>query len=224
MTAARGISGGTIYQRGARTKSRYYHYYHLISRCIIVLLSFCVLFSPVRSVNLIPGTVCTSRWCRQILSRLRADLREKTPPNNGHHVMCSSNQREAFLIAPATTATPISPWDRYWKCTFSGKYAFSTPSIVTAILQVMLRQVVIIFLIRLINSWSEFMPPFVNDITVHSVWLRLVYKKNISMNSDFRPSHIYIRIIFQLVRSYNLPPILKIWTCSNISINYILLI
>ena len=34
---------------------------------------------------------------------------ERTPPNNGHHVMCSSNQREVFLIAPATTATPISP-------------------------------------------------------------------------------------------------------------------
>ena len=34
---------------------------------------------------------------------------ERTPPNNGHHVMRSSNQREAFLIAPATTATPISP-------------------------------------------------------------------------------------------------------------------
>ena len=33
-------------------------------------------FSPVRGVNLIPDTVCKSRWCRQILSRLRADLRE----------------------------------------------------------------------------------------------------------------------------------------------------
>ena len=37
VTAARGIAGGMIYQRGARTKSRYYHYYHLISWCIIVL-------------------------------------------------------------------------------------------------------------------------------------------------------------------------------------------
>ena len=51
--------------------------------------------------------------------------------------MCSSNQRKASRIAPATTATPISPYGRYWKCTFHGKYAFSTPSIVTAILQVM---------------------------------------------------------------------------------------
>ena len=34
---------------------------------------------------------------------------ERTPPNNGHHVIRSSNQREAFLIAPATTAMPISP-------------------------------------------------------------------------------------------------------------------
>ena len=76
VTAARGIAGGTIYQRGARTKSRYYHYYHLISRCIIVLWAFCVRFSPVRGVNLILDTVCKSRWCRQILSRLRADLRE----------------------------------------------------------------------------------------------------------------------------------------------------
>ena len=33
-------------------------------------------FSPVRGVDLIPDTVCKSRWCRQILSRLRADLRE----------------------------------------------------------------------------------------------------------------------------------------------------
>ena len=57
--------------------------------------------------------------------------------------MRSSNQWEAFLIAPATTATSISPWDRYWKCTFLGKYTFSTPSIVTAILQVMPRQVAI---------------------------------------------------------------------------------
>ena len=29
-----------------------------------------------RGVDLIPDTVCKSRWCRQILSRLRADLRE----------------------------------------------------------------------------------------------------------------------------------------------------
>ena len=29
-----------------------------------------------RDVDLIPDTVCKSRWCRQILSRLRADLRE----------------------------------------------------------------------------------------------------------------------------------------------------
>ena len=34
---------------------------------------------------------------------------ERTAPNNGHHVIRSSNQREAFLIAPATTAMPISP-------------------------------------------------------------------------------------------------------------------
>ena len=33
-------------------------------------------FSPVRGVNLIPDTICKSRSCRQILSRLRADLRE----------------------------------------------------------------------------------------------------------------------------------------------------
>ena len=76
MTAVRGIAGGTIYQRGARTKSRYYHYYHLISQCIIVLYAFCVRFSPVRGVNLIPDAVCKSRSYRQILSRLRADLRE----------------------------------------------------------------------------------------------------------------------------------------------------
>ena len=69
---------------------------------------------------------------------------ERTRTNNGHHVMRSSNQREAFLIAPATTATPISPKGRYWKCTFPGKYGFSTPSKVMAILQVMPRQVVII--------------------------------------------------------------------------------
>ena len=59
--------------------------------------------------------------------------------------MRSSNQREAFLIAPATTATPISPKGRYWKCTFPGKYGFSTPSKVMAILQVMPRQVVIMY-------------------------------------------------------------------------------
>ena len=29
-----------------------------------------------RGVNSIPDTVCKSGWCRQILSRLRADLRE----------------------------------------------------------------------------------------------------------------------------------------------------
>ena len=34
---------------------------------------------------------------------------ERTLPNNGHHVVRSSNQREAFLIAPATKATPILP-------------------------------------------------------------------------------------------------------------------
>ena len=33
-------------------------------------------FSPVRGVDLIPDTVCKSRWYRQILSRLCADLRE----------------------------------------------------------------------------------------------------------------------------------------------------
>ena len=33
-------------------------------------------FSPVRGVSLIPDTVCKSRPCRQILSRLCADLRE----------------------------------------------------------------------------------------------------------------------------------------------------
>ena len=33
-------------------------------------------FSPVRGINLIPYTVCKSRLCRRILSRLRADLRE----------------------------------------------------------------------------------------------------------------------------------------------------
>ena len=143
MTAARGIAGGTIYQRGGRTKSRYYHYYHLISRCIVVLKAFCVRFSPVRAVNSTKilfeshddidrsSLACARTW-------------ERTPSNNGHHVMRSSNQREAFIIAPATTATAtsISPWGRYWKCTFAGKYAFSTPSIVTAILQVMPRQVV----------------------------------------------------------------------------------
>ena len=37
VTAARGIGGGMIYQRGAQTKLGYYHYYHLISQCIIVL-------------------------------------------------------------------------------------------------------------------------------------------------------------------------------------------
>ena len=35
-------------------------------------------FSPVRGVSLTPDTVCKSRSCRQILSRLRADLRENT--------------------------------------------------------------------------------------------------------------------------------------------------
>ena len=33
-------------------------------------------FSPVWGINLIPYTVCKSRLCRRILSRLRADLRE----------------------------------------------------------------------------------------------------------------------------------------------------
>ena len=65
-------------QRGARPKWRYYmhHYYHLISQCIIVLQAFCVRFSPMRGVNLIPNAICRSRSCRRILSRLRADLRE----------------------------------------------------------------------------------------------------------------------------------------------------
>ena len=35
VTATRGFAGGTIYQRGAWTKSSYYHYYH--SLCIIGL-------------------------------------------------------------------------------------------------------------------------------------------------------------------------------------------
>ena len=39
-------------------------------------MSFCVWFSPVWGVNLIPDTVCKSQSCRRILSRLRADLRE----------------------------------------------------------------------------------------------------------------------------------------------------
>ena len=33
-------------------------------------------FSPVWGINLVPYTVCKSRLCRRILSRLRADLRE----------------------------------------------------------------------------------------------------------------------------------------------------
>ena len=37
VTADRGISGGTIYQPCAWTKSRYYHYYHLSSWSINVL-------------------------------------------------------------------------------------------------------------------------------------------------------------------------------------------
>ena len=74
----RGIAGGTIYQRGARTKSRYYHYYHLISQYIIVLYALCMRFSPLKGVNLVINTVCKSRSSRRILSRLRTDLRENT--------------------------------------------------------------------------------------------------------------------------------------------------
>ena len=39
-------------------------------------IRFCMHFSLAKGVNLIPDTVCKSQWCRQILSRLRTDLRE----------------------------------------------------------------------------------------------------------------------------------------------------
>ena len=54
-----------------------------------------------------PEALQEGRSCRLILSSLCTDLRE-IPPNNGHHVMRSSNQRAAFLIAPTAIATPIS--------------------------------------------------------------------------------------------------------------------
>ena len=87
--------------------------------------------------------------------------------------MRSSNQPEAFLIAPATTATPISPKGRYWKCTFPGKYGFSTPSKVMAILQVMPRQVVIMRFIafgKKINRWHLLHLLF-NTAVVHMIVL-----------------------------------------------------
>ena len=66
-----------------------------------------------------------SSLCRQMLFCVRADLREISL-SKGHHLIRSSSQRVAFLIAPATMTMLISPLCWYWKCTFVGKYAIWT--------------------------------------------------------------------------------------------------
>ena len=139
MTAARGIAGGAIYQRGARKKSRYNHYYHLISQCIIVLWTFCVW-----GVNLIPDIFCKSRSCRRILSRLRADLRENPAKQwTSRDALIQSSESISNCARYHNDANiAVGPILNMY---IPGKYAFSPPSIVTAILQVMSHQVVIIY-------------------------------------------------------------------------------
>ena len=106
-------------------------------------ISFLRAVQSCRGVNFILDTICNSRWCRQILPRLRADLRE------------NPTKQWASRDALIQSAGSISNSARHHrdanialgpilKMYIPGKYAFSTASIVTAILQVMPRQVVII--------------------------------------------------------------------------------
>ena len=48
----------------------------MYSRMYHCFISFLRAVQSREGINLIPDTVCTSRWCRQIRSRLRTDLRE----------------------------------------------------------------------------------------------------------------------------------------------------
>ena len=101
----RGIAGGTIYLRGARTKLRCYHYRHLIShRCKCFLRSS----QSQGDVKSIPTTTRKPGLYSLILSSWYVDMKE-IPPNNRHHEMCWSNQQATFLTAPMVI------WRRKWR-------------------------------------------------------------------------------------------------------------
>ena len=126
VTAARGITGWTI----SSVAPEHNHAFIIITTWSHDVSSFHKLFAcgSLPWGALIQSQILFVSHDRVNRSALAcARTWERTPPNNGHHVMRSSNEREAFLIALATTVTPISPWGRYWECTFLGKYALQRP-------------------------------------------------------------------------------------------------
>ena len=106
-TAARGIAGGTIYQHGARN-----HTIIIITTWSHDVSSFYKLFAC--------GSLPWLPWGALIKSQILFVSHDRVDKSS-----------LACVRTWERTVTPISPWGRDWKCTFPGKYAFSTPSIVS---------------------------------------------------------------------------------------------